>query len=107
MQVVVAGKKRIGINSSLFRHYLMTKNAKIEAAKRKYKDLLDVDDIILVAFRIKESRERYYDQWLGEGRPPGGPEQYLPLDKKKEIFRIIMQNLKLDIPDGTLEKILK
>lgn len=104
LEIIVLNKS---LRDKAARRYLMTKRSGIEAAKRKYKDFLDVDDIVLVPMQIKESKQRFYVRWLSDGKPPGGPEKYLPLDKKKEIFKTVTQGFNIDISDGELEKLLQ
>ncbi len=108
LQIAVSGSKSLGVKGrEEFRGYLLEKTQKIKAAKEEYKGSLGVDDVLLLNFRLKQSKEKYYDRWVDEGRPPGGPEAFISTDKKKEIFKTVTQGLKLNIDDDHLEKILK
>ena len=82
------------------------KEKQIERVKNRGISNLDVDDIVLIGLITKHSRD-LYDLWLSMGKPPGGPEKLWDIEQKKRVFRAITDKLKLDIPDGTLEKILK
>ncbi|MEK7627622.1 MAG: hypothetical protein AAB397_03500 [Patescibacteria group bacterium] len=82
------------------------KAEQIEKVKRRGVLSLGVDDIVLVGLTMKHTKD-LYDLWFSFGKPPGGPERLWDIEQKKRIFRIITEKLKLDIPDGTLEKILK
>ncbi|OWK26740.1 MAG: hypothetical protein US76_03395 [Parcubacteria group bacterium GW2011_GWA2_38_13b] len=82
------------------------KEKQIERVKNRGISNLGVDDIILIGLTTKHSKD-LYDLWLSMGKPPGGPEKLWDIEQKKRVFRGITEKLKLDIPDGTLEKILK
>lgn len=100
-QLFIKGKKERD-NTRL----LVKKTADVKLSKKIYKNILDVDDIILVGLYLYKMKNNY-EQWLRDGRPPGGPEQYLIYDQKKMIFRGITEGLKIDISDGELKEILK
>lgn len=89
-----------------WRGILEYKAEQIERVKRRGVLSLGVDDIVLVGLTTKHTKD-LYALWLSTGKPPGGPEQLWGMEQKKKIFRAVTDKLKLDIPDGTLEKILK
>ena len=82
------------------------KKKQIEKVKNQGISNLDVDDIVLVGLTTKHSKD-LYDLWLSIGKPPGGPEKLWDIEQKKRVFRVITEKFRIDIPDGTLEKILK
>ena len=73
---------------------LSKKSEQISAAKKvleehreRYEDSIKrkVDDIVLLSIPFKTYGE-CFKRWVSEGRPPGGPEQFLRVDQKIKII---------------------
>lgn len=103
-QLATAGS---GTSDWHFSERLEYKKQQIEKVKNKgILNLLDIDDIVLVGIRTEHTID-LYNEWFRENKPSGGPEKLWNIEQKKRVFRAITEKLKLDIPDGMLEKILK
>jgi len=51
-----------------------------------------VDDMVLVKFGMK-NLDSYYDSWINNERPPGGPFQYSSLEKRKKLFENVIEKI--------------
>jgi len=93
---LVSVKKRVGIqftstkNRSLIRtkkRQISNIQARLEQLKLKYQHLIKkpVDDVVLVALHLDTYRKRF-KKWLDNGKPSGGPEQYLDHGEKMQLI---------------------
>ena len=84
-------KKRIGIQLTILRGGRVgRKKREFELVRPKIKEMSrwqkqPVDDIVFVHIPMPEVLT-YYRQWLAEGKPSGGPEQYFSPEIKKELL---------------------
>lgn len=62
-----------------------------------------VNDIVLVALDLPQFGS-YFRRWLEEGKPSGGPEQYMSIEEKKRVLLEATKNF-IQITDEELEKI--
>ncbi len=91
---IVNNKRNTGIQFTIssLPKTLIKKEGAVEEAKKKiheYKDFVrrQVDDIALVSMPALAEFGELYDRWLQEGKPSGGPEQYMSRKQKLEIFK--------------------
>ena len=63
-----------------------------------------VDDIVLVKVPF-ETYQINFRRWLDEGKPSGGPEQYLTREEKIKILKAVTKDI-LDLSNEELEKII-
>ena len=88
-------KKLLGIQLTIGRR-AGGKRATIEIGKNNIKKpsgyvKKKVDDIILLHIQLNSLAD-YFTRWLREGKPAGGPEQYLNAEEKREILKKVMEN---------------
>lgn len=111
---LVAAKRRIGIQFTTTENpvYIEKKEkqvsdvqAKLNELKLKYQDTIKrpVDDIVLVALHLGTYRQ-YFKTWLKDGKPSGGPEQYLSREEKIKLLKETTKNF-LDLPETEIEKL--
>ncbi|MDO8496626.1 MAG: hypothetical protein Q7S43_04245 [bacterium] len=62
-----------------------------------------VDDVMILSVRTKEFYE-IFQKWLDEGKPSGGPEQFLSRDLKVKLLKEVIKGL-VNISDEDIEKI--
>lgn len=62
-----------------------------------------VDDVVLVAMPSSEYAV-CFEKWLQNGKPSGGPEQYLPKIEKTRLLKLVSQG-RLDLSDEEAERI--
>ncbi|MDE2001334.1 MAG: hypothetical protein KGI60_02060 [Patescibacteria group bacterium] len=69
-----------------------------------YKEILRgrVDDIVVVQIPSLKGLADLYRKWVRAGRPSGGPEQYLSIEQKGEIFDQATKEI-LDVSDAEKE----
>jgi len=87
----VRNKKRFGVQFTISQH-VSEKRKQIKIAKgqlAQYKNLIKkkVDNIVLVKMPVLQTFGDSYYRWLNEGKPSGGPEQYLTRKQKLSIFK--------------------
>ena len=96
----VAGKRSVGVQFTISnaRYILDKKEGQLKIARDRLKDedakkyiKRPVNDIVLVNLGLKASER--YAQWLDEGMPPGGPEQYITDEEKQELLAKITAGL--------------
>lgn len=106
-------KRRVGIQFIVTKlgRLLRKKTEQItEAAKHikeeKYTQFVKrpVDDIVLVSLPFKTFK-KHFRQWLKEGKPPGGPEQYMTKEEKTRIVKEVFRNF-IDLSDEEVEKLV-
>lgn len=68
------------------------KLAKVNKAKMELIRLGVVDDMVLIKFSMKDLAS-YYDSWLKEKKPPGGPFQYSSLERRKLLFERVIEKI--------------
>lgn len=98
-------KKRIGVQFTIssLPNLLYKKSRQIEEAKMRTSEFAKeavrkVDDIVLVSMPILKVFRDLYSRWVSEGRPCGGPEQYLSREQKLDIFKQATKGL-LDLSE--------
>jgi len=102
-------KKNIGIQFTTRRHGLSKDRKVVEGMRRslleEYRKLVKkpVDDIILIEIELKAGS--CFTRWVVEGKPSGGPEQYLTREQKIEIFQKVTEG-KLNLSDEEIEKLI-
>jgi hypothetical protein len=103
-------KRKLGIQftvteSGLGNKRKQVKNAKKEILDQKFKNYVKkpVDDIILVSLPFK-TYQQYFEKWIAEGKPSGGPEQYFTKIEKIALLKKVTENA-LDLSDDELEKL--
>jgi hypothetical protein len=74
--------------------------------QERYSRLLKraVDDIIIVHTR-RMGAASSFKKWLDEGKPPGGPEQYLSREKKLELLKQVVSG-RLELSEAEQEKLI-
>ena len=98
----VSAKKRIGIQftstdkgSALKKKQRQIKGIqeKLDQLKSKYQSEIKkpVDDIVLVSLHLDTYKKRF-KKWLDNGKPSGGPEQYLDHGEKMKLVEKVTQN---------------
>lgn len=99
-EAYVASKRNVGVQFTISenRQVLRKKEGQLEIARHRIEDedmhkytKRPVDDIVLVSLRLDASKR--YAQWLDEGNPPGGPEQYISDEEKEELLKKITAGL--------------
>ena len=83
--------KKIGVQFTI-----ISKNRgkiqQVMEAKKQYASELPVDDIVLIRINSFEFANAY-TRWLKEGKPSGGPEQFLSEELKQQLLEAVMQGL--------------
>ena len=70
------------------------KNTQISRVRQDLIDSGTVDSIVLIKFPMENLIE-FYQHWIGNGMPPGGPFQYSPLNLRQNLFqRVLIRALK-------------
>lgn len=96
----VATKRNVGVQFTISQNHgvlakkegqIKTARARIEEEEMTQYTKRPVSDIVLVSLRFDASKR--YEQWLSEGKPPGGPEQYISDDEKGELLKKITEGL--------------
>ena len=102
-------KRAIGIQLTLATKGGCKSKANKEAKRilPKYRDLIkeNVDDIVVVRLPILNIFLDFYKRWINEGKPSGGPEQYLSREQKLAIFRKATKGL-LNLSEDELQKLV-
>ena len=107
----VKNRKRLGIQFTISKHPTLIekktgqiKNAKLNISQ--YERVLGkkVDDIVLVSIFSLGEFVPLYKRWLKEGKPSGGPEQYLSREQKLDIFKQTTSGL-LNLSEEELAKL--
>lgn len=87
------------------------KTEQIEKGRQAVKKLtesglkrLPVDEILLLRMPIFKEVAEIYNHWLEEGKPSGGPEQFLSRDLKIKLLKEVTRGL-VDIRDEDIERI--
>lgn len=101
--------KKKGFQFTIARQGLGKKSKQIERSKKNF-DVLElsglvkkkVDDIALVKVHLQKIAE-YFGRWLAEGKPSGGPEQYMNRDEKKDILRGVTKDF-VSLSEEDIEK---
>ncbi len=99
---LVSAKRRVGIQftTTADRKLIRKKKRQIsdvqsglEQLKLKYQHLIKrpVDDVVLVALHLDTYRKRF-KKWLDNGKPSGGPEQYLDHGEKMQLVEKTTNN---------------
>lgn len=107
----IKDKRRVGIQFTIDSRP-ETEKKKLEQISKAKTQLSDfekevkrkVDDIVFVKMPGLSIFSGLYLQWLQEGKPSGGPEQYLSREQKLEIFKQATQGL-LDLSEEELQKL--
>ncbi|OGZ95589.1 MAG: hypothetical protein A3I44_02640 [Candidatus Sungbacteria bacterium RIFCSPLOWO2_02_FULL_51_17] len=91
-------KRRLGIQFTISARpaVLQYKVEQLTEARKKILNTTpfikkNVDDISLVAIDFHSIGD-YFQRWVKEGKPPGGPEQYMTAEEKKELLRAAIKN---------------
>lgn len=107
----VEAKRRLGVQFTINNSAVGKKERQISLAREqlgegKYSEYIRraVDDIVLVVVPLREFSD-VFRKWVQDGRPPGGPEQYLPLESRIELVQKTLQG-RLDIPREELAAML-
>lgn len=109
----VENKRNLGIQFTTMMHghgpQFEKKEASVLAAKQKLGDFENyvkkqVEDVVLVRIAKLGDFGVFYKRWLEEGKPSGGPEQYMNRDEKLEIFKKTTSGL-LDLSDSEFDKL--
>lgn len=97
-ELYVEEKRRLGIQFTIGKK-LVHKETQIKEAKDKLQDERlraavnkPVEDIVLVAVPMKDI-SKIFKQWLGDGKPAGGPERYLSREAKLQLIESITSNI--------------
>ncbi len=99
----VADKRKLGVQFTISKKKPTTM---IEVAKSRLEDFEEllrgkVDDVVIVGIpELKKIRE-LYGRWKSEGKPSGGPEQYMSREEKLAIFKKATEGL-LDLSEKEL-----
>ncbi len=105
-------KKRIGIQFTVTRKpsNISKKRKQVEDAKQRLTDLpyrnyikRQVDDIVLISVSLN-SYINCFRKWISEGKPSGGPEQYLTSEEKAYFLKTALNGL-VDLSDEEIEKL--
>jgi hypothetical protein len=96
----VATKRNVGVQFTISKNLeiLSKKEGQLRAVRGRIEDdemrkytKRPISDIVLVSLRLDASKR--YAQWLGAGKPPGGPEQYISEEERSELFAKITEGL--------------
>lgn len=74
-----------------FTHFISKKKTKrkksaVERARREIGETKEVDDIVLVAIPVANAVDYSMREWLANGKPSGGPEQYWGYGFQYKVF---------------------
>src|SRR3989338_582742 len=83
--------KKIGVQFTI-KYKNRGKIQQVMEAKKQYASELPVDDIVLIRINSFEFANAY-TRWLKEGKPSGGPEQFLSEELKQQLLEAVMQGL--------------
>ncbi len=103
----VKNKRALGIQFTINKgSSAAKKNRAVKEGRSKifqYKYLIkeNVDDIVVVRLPLLKIFLDFYKRWINNGRPSGGPEQYLSREQKLEIFKKATKRL-LNLSDEEL-----
>lgn len=81
---------KVGIQFTINKYRHST--SEILKVKSKWAGKLPVDDIVVVRVPTSEFGDAY-DRWLKEGKPSGGPEQFLSQEVKDRLLEAVTQGL--------------
>lgn len=103
----VKEKRRVGIQFTIGKHVerkqLQVNEAKLALAKLPKEFLRKgVMDIVLLRLKLEEMK-KCFNVWLKNGRPSGGPEQYISTAKKREVLECISKNF-IPLTEEQIEK---
>ncbi|OHB23271.1 MAG: hypothetical protein A3J67_04230 [Parcubacteria group bacterium RIFCSPHIGHO2_02_FULL_48_10b] len=113
-EAYVENKRRVGIqftitklNSILFDKERQIGEARKHIAESKYLRYVKrpVDDIVLIRIPL-ESYGDCFKKWLAAGKPSGGPEQFLTLEEKHKIVKVLLAQNFLQLSDEEIEKLV-
>ena len=97
-------RSNVAVQFTILKH-TAGKNAQISRVKRDLVDSGAVDDIVLVKFPMKNLIE-FYQRWVDNDMPPGGPFQYSPLNLRQDLFKkILLRVLKIKDTKETWQEI--
>lgn len=109
----IKNKRKIGIQFTISQNYgkLYKKEKQVETAKSKVQEIKylkyikkPVDDIVLISLPGGMYGDAFR-RWLSEGKPAGGPEQYLNKEEKTKIFREVSKNF-LPLSETEIENLI-
>ena len=97
-------QKRLGVQFTVGKS---GKLKNIELGKKRLPEFANmlhrnVDDVVLVRIKELSNFVELYRRWRFDGKPSGGPEQYLSEEEKISIFKQAMKPLR-DLSDGELK----
>lgn len=81
--------RKVGVQFSIGAQH---SNSQLLKVKEQYRNELPVDDIVLLKIRSGEF-ESVFNEWLRRGKPPGGPERFLPHAIKADILKRASEGL--------------
>ena len=109
----IKSKRKLGIQfttisnpNKLHQKEIQVDKAKIEISDEKYNRFIkkQVDDIVLVSLPFG-TYKTYFEKWLAEGKPSGGPEQYFTKEEKVALIKKVTENA-LDLTDKEIEELV-
>lgn len=92
VRVQAEQNERIGIQFTVSRDETILAKKRRKMERDPKKTTAKLQDMALVSYPLRTLFENW-NIWNECGRPPGGPEQYLPLKTQEELFKTLLQKL--------------